>query len=142
MTHSKICFKCEQEKPISEFYRHAAMADGYLNKCKDCTRGDVAKHRAENLEKVRTYDRERGKNPERIKQATAITKAWRSEDRRRSKCHNAVARAVKSGTLIPQPCKKCGSVQVIAHHEDYDKPLWVIWFCQACHKQHHEALRT
>lgn len=140
MIHSKQCFKCQTVKPLGEFYKHSQMADGHLNKCKDCTKSDVSKHRGQNLEKIREYDRNRAKLPARIKQTTAFTKAWRNEDKRRGAAHNAVSRALKTGKLIPKPCEKCNSEKTVAHHEDYDKPLDVVWLCQPCHKQRHIEL--
>ncbi len=117
------------------------MADGHLNKCKNCTKSDANKHRLDNLEKVRAYDRERGKNPERIKTNIIINRAWRNEDKRRSNAHNKVSRAIKSGLLTKQPCIRCGEQKSLAHHEDYDKPLEIMWLCQPCHKQRHKELK-
>lgn len=141
MSRLKECFKCKSVKPLDEFYKHSQMADGHLNKCKDCTKNDVSKHRSENLEKIRAYDRARGKTPKRIKLSAEVTKAWRKEDTRRAKAHNAVARAIRKGSLIRCSCQRCGNPKSVAHHEDYDKPLEIMWLCEPCHKQRHKELR-
>lgn len=36
MTQSKSCYKCNEEKPISEFNRSQYNASGYRNICRDC----------------------------------------------------------------------------------------------------------
>jgi hypothetical protein len=64
---TKICFKCNLEKPLTDYYTHKKMADGYLNKCKSCTVLDTEKQRQliisspEGLEKERQRHREKYK---------------------------------------------------------------------------------
>lgn len=49
---------------------------------------------------------------------------------------------IKKGTLVKQPCKKCGAVgRIHAHHEDYCKPLEVIWLCRKHHIERHKEMQ-
>lgn len=43
MEVTKKCFKCGEEKPYSEYYKHKGNSDGHLGKCKICTKNDVKK---------------------------------------------------------------------------------------------------
>ena len=40
----KKCFKCNLEKPLTEFYKHSKMSDGHVNKCKICNKKDVSEN--------------------------------------------------------------------------------------------------
>lgn len=121
MRSMKTCFKCKRTKPLSEFYIHYQMADGYLNKCKECTKRDVRKHYRRNKKKVDDYDRWRHKaRPEKYLAQVAV--------------RNAVAR----GNLVKGPCAVCGSTERIhGHHDDYSKRLEVIWLCPKHHGERH-----
>ena len=55
----KKCFKCGIVKPLSEFYKHDDMADGHLNKCKECTKCDVHNNYCSNKEHYKTYEENR-----------------------------------------------------------------------------------
>lgn len=135
----KTCFKCGVSQPLSEFYRHSAMADGHLGKCKQCTKRDALEHRNSNLEKVREYDRSRANKPHRIQGRVKATTEYRKRFPERYRANRKVAYAVRTGTIAKQPCFCCGSVEVEAHHADYSRPLDVVWLCAAHHKEIHLA---
>ena len=134
MSDSKRCFKCGEIKPLSVFYKHKQMKDGHVNKCKDCSLIDAASHRAENIEKIRAYDRGRGN-----RQDAGYFKEYREGNPKKYKAHTMVNNQKRAGNISELPCEVCGEVKVVAHHDDYDKPLNVRWLCQAHHKQWHAA---
>lgn len=61
---TKVCFKCGIEKPLSEFYKHPKMADGHLNKCKECTKKDVGKNYERNSQDEGWMEKERARGRE------------------------------------------------------------------------------
>jgi hypothetical protein len=132
----KRCFKCLCEKSLSDFYKHAQMGDGHLNKCKECTKADVKLHRQEQWERVRAYDRARASQPHRVAQRREIVNRWYANYPGRKKAQAALRYAVLSGKVKPQPCWVCGA-KAEAHHPDYSQPLDVVWLCPPHHKQTH-----
>lgn len=132
----KTCFKCRVEQPLSEFYKHSAMGDGYLGKCKTCTKTDAKEARLRRIDYYREYDRMRASMPHRKELRDRVNEAWKSEHPKRRKAQVLLGNAVKTGRVVPQPCFICGE-RAEAHHPNYDAPLDVVWLCTPHHRQAH-----
>ncbi len=117
----KRCKKCDKLVEMEGFYRSGRNKDGREGACKDC--------RAK-------YDRDRKDAPDRKKMKYESTKRLRENCPEKHRAHQIVRRAIRSGKLVKKPCS-CGSKEVMAHHEDYSKPLEVIWMCRKCHTDLH-----
>jgi hypothetical protein len=51
--------------------------------------------------------------------------------------YKATRSALSQGRLTRQNCRDCADPNTHAHHEDYNKPLDIIWLCPSCHKALH-----
>lgn len=119
---------------MREFYRHPNMADGHLNKCKECV-------------KAATRQREKN-NP--VGVLHSRLSAWKKNPTRQN-LYRVVEAAKAAGLLVvPETCQMCGmeGPHTVdgrawhAHHFDYDSPLSVAFVCTKCHgkltKMQHE----
>ena len=127
----KTCFKCNVPKQIEDFYEHRGMSDGRLGKCIECCKKEANKRRSEKLEEIQQYDRDRSNLPHRSAARVKYFKDHQFGEERRAR--QAVANAVRDGRLKKMFCAVCKAEKVESHHEDYEKPLEVIWLC----KKHH-----
>lgn len=151
------CRKCGETKALTEFY--AAKTGRIDTVCKECRKAGVRANRASKLDYYRAYDRKRFRelretDPEAYRAKTMAGKngpnvnehklAWRERNEEKRRAHLAVQTAKASGRLVPsETCQHCGRKpeRIEAHHEDYSKPLEVLWLCRQCHARLHEARR-
>lgn len=155
---TKFCTSCFVKCDLKDgFYKHPQMADGYLNKCKKCVKSRVNKHRDKNITKARAYDRERYHNDPERKKATRETFArwakenpegptiasreWRKRNPEKYRAQNTVNNAIRNGKFERKGCVVCGE-KAHAHHEDYSKPLEVVWLCPKHHSDYHMKNRN
>jgi hypothetical protein len=131
----KQCFRCNQIKPLSEFYSHKGTTDKHLGKCKECARADSRSNYINNIDKRAAYELLRNQRPDRRKNQGIYQERRRAKDPEKYHARVAVGNAVRDGRLKKCPCVVCGNIKSEAHHTDYSKPLDVIWLCKPHHRQ-------
>lgn len=88
------------------------------------------RNRLNRIDHYRNYDKNRGYHND-------GTNSARQKYPNQYKAQNAVNNAIRDGRLHKAPCI-CGSTNVHAHHDDYNKPLEVRWLCPIHHKEWHD----
>jgi hypothetical protein len=136
--YMKQCFKCQEFKPLGEFYRHPRMSDGHLNKCKLCAMKDVSENYHKRKDQYAAYERDREERPDRKASKIRYQRERRRRHPNKYRARNAVSNAIRDGRILRQACEVCGTTEgVEAHHVDYDRPLDVRWLCFADHRAEH-----
>ena len=144
--NKKSCKKCGEEKTSDLFYNRD-------NSCKECRKSIARSYREKNLEKVLEYDRRRYHENEHRKDVarkcfrralndgrhTEYSRQWRSRNTEKYKAHMIVKSAIRNGSLSKCGCRVCGSLLSQAHHDDYSRPLDVVWLCPLHHAQIHRT---
>ena len=70
---------------------------------------------------------------------TEYKKVYREKNPNKYSAHILVDNCIRDGKLERKLlCETCNSdFRVVAHHNDYLKPLDVTWLCEVCHKAWH-----
>ncbi len=117
------CKKCKRANYMREWYRKKSPEE---------RREHVARRDAD---LVRARDRARYEKDK--EKRLGLLAARKKKHRMATKALN---NAVQSGRIIrPDTCSECGAigVKITGHHEDYDRPLEVVWLCYSCHGRRH-----
>lgn len=67
-------------------------------------------------------------------------RGWAERNKDQKRANVTLNNAVRDGKVIAMPCVKCGK-KAQGHHEDYSKPLDVVWLCSKHHAERHREIR-
>lgn len=123
-----MCFKCKRELPLDMFYKHPRMADGHLNKCKECTKKDANKDYERKSQNDEWMEKERVRGREKYK---------RLGRKNHDKTHNKIAR--KANLLIRRRLKS-KKPNFDIHHWNYNLPYDVFIISKRWHSRIHKKL--
>ena len=148
---TKTCKVCGVTSDAAEFY--SSMS----SRCKDCHKLKMKEVREQNAEYYRQYDAVRFKSDPKVRERhkryqttdagkSALRRArekWKNEKPEARAAHIILGNAVRDKRVVkPTTCTKCGCSpkkrNLHAHHEDYTKPVDVIWLCSQCHSDRHK----
>lgn len=110
--HSSTCRKCGETKPLSAFsfikktgkpnpyckVCRALLAKQYAERHREEKKSYNTDYRQKNLERLREYDRERDKNPDRLKAKAESIKRWGEENPSKVRAIQVRANAKRRGT--------------------------------------------
>ena len=151
----KVCTKCKQELPLSDFYIER-RSNKPKSHCKKCGINATILWQRENKEKynfkcrafhkkqIELNDEEyykklrlicqksRNNNKEKLSE---YTKNYKKSNREKYRAQNTLYAAIQKCIIVkPKYCELCGRERrLMGHHEDYSKPLEVVWTCSPCH---------
>jgi len=150
----------KSENPIKKENRDEYFKDWY-RKNRDRVLSDRRKnYKEKQTEEIKAYNQKYyNENKDRIKENSyknylnlsedkkkkrvEQVRNWRANNRHKSNAWSAVGNALIRGDLIkPVICEKCNCKDILhAHHEDYNKPLEIVWVCHSCHMKIHKEKR-
>lgn len=128
----KRCFKCGEVKPLSEFYKHPQMADGHLNKCKECTKKDVFENYAEKSKDDVWMEKERSRGREKYHRLGYYSKGMGGNMAMLNKLEGTTSKRLRVRGYDTNGKE--------AHHWNYNEPKSVLLLSRKAHRRIHRHI--
>ena len=123
---SIICPMCKEKKEISDFYFIESRKNKRSVYCIWCERKKTNERRKLGL--IKNVH----------KNHAAHVKKYSKKYPEKAKSKEKLKYAINSGIIKRQQCEICGGTNSHGHHEDYSKPLDVVWLCSKHHSWIHQ----
>ena len=136
---NKECSNCGELKPHKDYQKRALSLDGLTASCKACLHARDAKRFQEDP-RVKERHARYAATPAGLRSISRSKAKWLSNNSDKRAAYVILGNAVRGGRKDkPDSCSICGCkhYRIHGHHEDYTKPLDVIWCCPQCHADIH-----
>jgi hypothetical protein len=136
------CRTCGQTKPPEDFYHDRRAASGRQASCKECQKQRAAAWQRAHPDRHRAHVSSwKASHPDQVRHYDGLARSRRDQVARDFarlvvRVASTTRRAVEAGLLVrPDRCSSCdrSDVALDAVHEDYERPLDVLWLCRRCH---------
>ena len=141
IAHREACRRYREKNPTKDKEYYEANKEKILADQKE--KRAVLREDPEWRARQNTYDKKyrEGRTEEQRQRRRDWEREYnqRPDVKKRKDANQYVKLAIKFGDLTrPDTCDRCGKeCKPEAHHEDYDKPLDVMWLCKECHEGAH-----
>lgn len=135
----KVCRGCGELLPLNSFPTDSNRPDGHRAQCRACKSKYDREHR-KIVDPAHTRELHRSSRKNHPEKLAARRRRFRKNHPDKNRAHRMIYKAVRCGRIVKSEiCQCCGvSENIEAHHQDYEKPLSVIWLCRGCHRSKHK----
>lgn len=147
----KRCTKCKRELPETDFNKNKREKSGLRAECRECQHIEYARYAKTPAAKERKVvwansafgrlisrksdrDRNQSENRRDYKREKVAERRKNESTKVKERARNAVNNAIKQGKMVRGTrCEfaytgECAG-KIMAHHDDYNKPLDIRWLC-------------
>ncbi len=140
----KVCTRCKEYKPLSDYYKDSRCRDGCRSECKSCVI-KITKEYSQ-TERGRESHRKGSYTYERSEKGKAVKKRQYLRYPEARKARSVVNELVRNGIMPPAKSLQCNYCQKQAqqyhHHLGYAPEHWldVVPACRLCDAKEHKRI--